>query len=234
MARTTARKVNCGVPGPAILLPLHTKRPPRYRPRGGRSSTGAVPFRTGRRTNAARTARAVRAGTFRDRAGAAGAARAGSERDVVVGEAVVEVARRRGGRGRRRGAALAATVLAARRGAALRPVAAGIATLAATAATATEHLHLVGDDLGDVALLAVLAGELVVADRAFHVALRALAQVLAGDLAELAEELHPVPLCALLGVAIAVLAHAGGGQADGGHGHAGLRVLGFGIVAEVA
>src|SRR5690606_26876641 len=61
-----------------------------------------------------------------------------------------------------------------------------------------------------------------------------LAQVLAGDLAELAEELHPVPLGAFLLVAVAVLAHAGGGQADGGHGHAGLGVLGFGIVAEVA
>src|SRR5690606_29068289 len=102
------------------------------------------------------------------------------------------------------------------------------------ATAATEHLHLVGDDLGDVALLAILAGELVVADRAFDVALRTLAQVLAGDLAELAEELHPVPLGAFLLVAVAVLAHAGGGQADGGHGHAGLGVLGFGIVAEVA
>src|SRR5690606_40189871 len=137
MARTTARKVNCGVPGPAILLPLHTKRPPRYRPRGGRSSTGAVPFRTGRRTNAARTARAVRAGTFRDRAGAAGAARAGSERDVVVGEAVVEAARRRGGRGRRRGAALAAPVLAARRGAELPPVDSRLRPLPATLAQST-------------------------------------------------------------------------------------------------
>src|SRR5690606_41456956 len=110
----------------------------------------------------------------------------------------------------------------------------GIAALATATATAAEHLHLVGDDLGDVAVLAVLAGELVIADRAFDVALRTLAQVLAGDLAELSEELHPVPLGALLLVAVAVLAHAGGGQADDGHGHAGLGVLGFGIVAEVA
>src|SRR5690606_33109299 len=121
--------------------------------------------------------------------------------------------------------------LAARRRAALRALAEALAT---TAATAAEHLHLVGDDLGDVALLPVLAGELVVADAALDVALRALAQVLAGDLAELAEQLHPVPLGALLGVAVAVLAHAGGGQADRGHRHSGLGVLDLGIVAEVA
>src|SRR5690606_9076502 len=160
------------------------------------------------------------------------------ERDVVVGEAVVEAAAsRRSCRRRGRGVALLATAILAarRRRAALRALAALVAALAATAAgTAAEHLHLVGDDLGDVAVLSVLAGELVVADRAFDIALRTLAQVLTGDLAELSEELHPVPLGALLLVAVAVLAHAGGGQANGGHGHAGLGVLGFGIVAEVA
>src|SRR5690606_31863465 len=103
-----------------------------------------------------------------------------------------------------------------------------------TLAPAAEHLHLVGDDVGEVFLDAVLPGELVVADRTFDVDLPALLQVLAGDLAELAEQLDPVPLGALLGIAVAVLAHAGGGQAERGHGHAALGVLGLGIVAEVA
>src|SRR5690606_6137870 len=109
-------------------------------------------------------------------------------------------------------------------------------TTAATAtfAAAAEHLHLVGDDLGEVLLHPVLAGVLVVADLAFHVDLRALAQVFAGDLAELAEEGHAVPLRVLLGVAVAVLADAGGRQADLGDGHATLGVLGFRVVAEIA
>src|SRR5690606_31974048 len=60
--------------------------------------------------------------------------------------------------------------------------------------TAAEHLHLVGDDVGVVALLAVVAGVLAVADPALDVDLRTLAQVFGRDLAELAEEGHPVPL----------------------------------------
>src|SRR5690606_28711736 len=130
---------------------------------------------------------AVRAGNHTVARATAGWRTPESERDVVVGKAVVEAARGRGRGSRRRGAALATAVFAARRGAALRTVAAAVVTTlaAATATAATEHLHLVGDDLGDVALLAILAGELVVADRAFDVALRTLAQVLAGDFAEL-------------------------------------------------
>src|SRR5690606_28637800 len=123
----------------------------------------------------------------------------------------------------------------------LRPATAATAALVAATATAAptftaaaEHLHLVGDDLGEVLLHPVLAGVLVVADLAFDVHLRALAQVLAGDLAELAEEGHPVPLGVLLGVAVAVLAHAGGGQADLGDRHAALGVLDLRVVAEVA
>src|SRR5690606_9373532 len=61
-----------------------------------------------------------------------------------------------------------------------------------------------------------------------------LAQVLARDLAQLAEQLHPVPFGPLLGVAVAVLAHRGGGQRQGANGHPALRVFHFGIAAEVA
>src|SRR5690606_7587438 len=113
-------------------------------------------------------------------------------------------------------------------------LAAGAGGPVAALAAAAEHLHLVGDDLGDVALLAVLAGELVVADRALDVDLAALAQVLAGDLAELAEQLDAVPFGALLDIALAVLAHAGGGQAERGHGHAALGVFHVGVIAQVA
>src|SRR5690606_9920551 len=154
----------------------------------------------------------------------------GSERDVVVREGLVVARRRR----RPLVTATAAATRFAAAGAGRAIAATGahrpVPALAATA----EHLHLVGDDLGDVALLAVLAGELVVADRAFDVDLAALAQVLAGDLAELAEQLDAVPFGALLGVAVTVLAHAGGGQAERGHGHAALGVLHVGVIAQVA
>jgi hypothetical protein len=48
----------------------------------------------------------------------------------------------------------------------------------------TQHLHLVGADLCGVALVAVLVGPLARAQRAFDIDLRALAQVLAGDLGQ--------------------------------------------------
>src|SRR5690606_3355875 len=92
----------------------------------------------------------------------------------------------------------------------------------------------VGDDLGDVPLLPVLAGELVVADAALDVHLRTLAQVIVSDLGELAEELDPVPLGAFLGVAVAILAHASGGQPDRGDGHAALRITDLRVITEVA
>src|SRR5690606_27135924 len=80
----------------------------------------------------------------------------------------------------------------------------------------------------------VLPGVLVVADLALDVDLRALAQVLAGDLAELAEEGHPVPLGVFLRIAVAVLAYRRRGEADLGDRHAALGVPGLGVVAEVA
>src|SRR5690606_23206957 len=146
------------------------------------------------------------------------------ERYVVVGEVVAEV-----GLGRR-GRLAPLRFLPRRALAALATEAAAATALAAPA----EHLHLVGDDLGEELLDAVLAGVLVVADLALDIDLRTLAQVLAGDLGQLAEEGHPVPLGVLLGVAVAVLAHRGGGQADLGDRHAALGVLGLGVVAQVA
>ena len=136
-------------------------------------------------------------------------------------------------------AALAATataVLLARGLLALRAIAAVIAATAtaATFAAAAQHLHFIGDDISGVLLHAVLAGVLVVTQAAFDVDRAALAQVLAGNLAELAEEHHTVPFGAFLLVAILVLADAGGGQADAGDRHAALGVLHVRVVAEVA
>src|SRR6185436_18711891 len=63
----------------------------------------------------------------------------------------------------------------------------------AAAATAIEHLHFVGDDLGGVAVVAGLVLPLARAQRAFDVDLGTLFQVLAGDLTETAEHGHVVP-----------------------------------------
>src|SRR5690606_11687772 len=88
----------------------------------------------------------------------------GSERDVVVREVVD-----------RRGLARWSRLLPRCRFLALRAWAALVraATATATATTAftaaAQHLHLVGDDVGVVALLAVVAGVLAVADPALDV-----------------------------------------------------------------
>src|SRR5690606_25023271 len=85
----------------------------------------------------------------------------GSERDVVVREVVD-----------RRGLARWSRLLARCRFLALRTWAALVRAATATATTATaftaaaQHLHLVGDDVGVIALLAVVAGVLAVADPA--------------------------------------------------------------------
>src|SRR5690606_5288643 len=162
-----------------------------------------------------------------------------SERDVVVrvvlGRLLLALLpRRRLARGRLARGRLAA--LGPRRRA---PRAAVLAITVARAVVvaappAAEHLHLVGDDVGVVALHAIIAGVVAVADATLDVDLRALAQVLLHDLGQLAEENHAVPLGLLLRVAVPVLANSGGRQADPGDRHSALGVAGLGIVAEVA
>src|SRR5690606_16061907 len=115
-----------------------------------------------------------------------------------------------------------------------RPLLALLAALATALAAAAEHLHLVGDDVRVVALLAVVAGVLAVRDPALDVDLRTLAQVLGRDLAELAEEGDAVPLGLFLGVAVAVLAHTGRREADLGHGHAALGVPTLRIIPKIS
>src|SRR5688500_14554691 len=146
----------------------------------------------------------------------------GSERNVVVRE-VVRERLRLGGR-----SALALGLATLRRRWPLGPV----ATAGITLATA-EHLHFVADDVGRVVLDTVLFVRPVF-EAAFDVHLPALAQVFARDLAELAEQLDPVPFGLFLRVAVAVLAHRRGGQAQRGDGHAALGVFHIGIVAEIA
>src|SRR5690606_25975563 len=95
-----------------------------------------------------------------------------SERNVVVEVSAALVRRRRtlvvvvGGLLLAAAATTATTVVAA-------------ATTHA-AATAVEHLHLVGDDLGGVAVVTLLVLPLARAQAAFDVDLRSLLQVLAG------------------------------------------------------
>ncbi len=72
------------------------------------------------------------------------------------------------------------------------------ATGATTACAAAEHLHLIADDLGGKALVALFVLPLTRAQAAFDVDLRAFAQVLAGDLRQLSEQGDAVPLRTLL------------------------------------
>src|SRR4029077_1827779 len=84
-------------------------------------------------------------------------------------------------------------------------------------AAAAEHLHLVADDLGGVALVALLVLPLARAQTAFDVNLRALAQVLGGDLRQAPEKRHAMPLGALLLLPAGLVAPAlAGGDAQVG------------------
>src|SRR5205085_807446 len=78
-----------------------------------------------------------------------------------------------------------------------------------------EHLHLAGDDVGGVALLAVLL-VLAVLDPALDVDLRSLLQVFAGNLAEAPIQRDAMPLGLLLLLAVLVLPRLRGGHRDVG------------------
>src|SRR5205085_5273691 len=83
-------------------------------------------------------------------------------------------------------------------GRALRPGARGSAAARPAAAPAPEHLHVVTDDLGRVALVPLLVLPLAGAQASLDVDLRALAQVLAGDFRQAPEERDAVPFGPLL------------------------------------
>src|SRR6218665_399 len=120
------------------------------------------------------------------------------ERDIVVvifGIAILERMRSRNGLH-----LLPFTTLAvlARILAAVIGRASGRACRRGAMVTRAEHLHLIRADLGAVPVHAVLVGPLAGTQTAFHVHLRALAQVLAGDLGQAAIEDRAVPLGGLL------------------------------------
>src|SRR5881227_3441091 len=73
-----------------------------------------------------------------------------------------------------------------------------VAFPARPAGATAEHLQIVADDLGRIALVSLLILPLARAQAPLDVDLRALAQVLARDLREPPEERHAMPLGALL------------------------------------
>src|SRR5688572_6266149 len=144
-----------------------------------------------------------------------------SERDVVL--EVVELAPRFGSR--------FALGFRPAGGGALRG---GLAIGAAHPLPGAQHLHDVGDDLGRVLVGSVLVLPLARLEPPFHVHLAALLEVFAGDLGELAEEGHAVPLGLLLHLAVLVLPLLGGGDADVGDRAALGHVARFRVAPEVA
>src|SRR5579862_986221 len=147
-----------------------------------------------------------------------------SERNVVFH--IVELAGRLLGRaaGFRRCAALR------------RMIAVGFAAGLARAGSRTEHLHAIGADFGAVAVLAgLLVLVLARAQLPLDVDLRALLQVFAGDLGELAEEADAVPLGGLLLFAARlVLPGLRGGDADVGDCLAARQVARLRVPPEIA
>src|SRR6185437_326407 len=98
-----------------------------------------------------------------------------------------------------------------------------------------EHLHLVRDDLGGVPLDALLVLPLARAQAPLDVDLRALVQVLGGDLREPIEHHDPVPFGALLLLArLTVLPALAGRDVDIAHARAGGHGARLGIAAEIA
>src|SRR5882672_11166141 len=87
-------------------------------------------------------------------------------------------------------------------------------------AAAAQHLHVVRDDFGGVAVVALLVLPLAGAQASLDIDLRALAQILARHFAHAAEEGDVVPLGAFLPLPALVLEGVGGRHADIGHRHA--------------
>ena len=104
-----------------------------------------------------------------------------------------------------------------------------------TAAATVEHLHLVGDDFGRVAIVAVFVLPFARLQPAFDVDLAAFAQVFAGDFAEPREADDDVPLGALLLLAgLFVLPRLGGRKAQVRHRRTALCVSSLRIAPQIA
>src|SRR5690606_22519053 len=160
-----------------------------------------------------------------------------SERNVVVH--VGQVGRAARGGSRRRGRTLRGGPLRRRALLARRVVVTAAAVAApalAAAVAAAQHLHLVGDDLGAVA---VGAGFLVLPLAGLQAALdidrTAFLQVFAGDLGQAVVHDHPVPLGFFATLAGGlVLPLGGGGDGDVADRRAVGAVAHFGVAPQVA
>ena len=109
------------------------------------------------------------------------------------------------------------------------------AAVAAHALTTAQHLHILSDDVGCVALDAVLVGVLAGLQAAFDVDRRAFFQVLRDDLGQAAEERNTVPLGQLFLLAgVAVFGFVRGGDRDVRDGVAARHVAHLWVAAEVA
>jgi len=123
----------------------------------------------------------------------------------------------------------------------LRAILTAIATLRLAALirlTATQHLHdtreAIDQHFGGIAFLTALILPLAGLQFAFNVDLRALLQVFASDLGELAHEHHAVPLDSLFLLAGLLIAPAfTGGEGDVGDGAAAGHIANFGVLPQI-
>src|ERR1700691_620521 len=112
--------------------------------------------------------------------------------------------------------------------------AASATTSPTTAGTTTEHLHIVGDDLGGEAIIPLLVLPFSGPQLAFDEHLRALAQVFGGDLPQTTEQGDAVPFGAfLLCSGGLVLPGLAGGDADIRDRHAAGHGPGLRVCAEI-
>jgi len=103
-----------------------------------------------------------------------------------------------------------------------------------TCAAAVEHLHLIGDDLGGIAILATLVLPLARLQPPLDVDLGTLLNVFTHHLCKAAKEDHPVPFGLLHRLArVFVFPALGGGQRDIGHRVAVRHVAHLGIFPQV-
>jgi len=160
-----------------------------------------------------------------------------SERNVVVGNIVAGIVVTATGRSRPAAAARSTRVGGAATG--LTAVAAIIHRCAAAATPtitpAIEHLHLIGDDFGGVAILTVLALPFSSLNTALDIDLAALLQVFAGDFAEPIEQHDPMPLGLFLRLAgLLVLPAFTGRQVEIADRIVARRVADLGIGTKIA
>ena len=111
------------------------------------------------------------------------------------------------------------------------------ATEAATAAaftTGIQHLHVIGDDFGAVAVVAVLILPLARLQTTFDIEARAFLDVLLSDFRQLVEHHHTVPFGTFLTLtALTVIPGIRGGEVEVAHRTTGRSETDFRILTEI-